>query len=84
MPPATTAAVATPGQVTPLEEMTNDLKKLLMEPRSKLIAAGGAAFLVVLVVGIGVGRILRGAPPQAAPIAGHSDGLERAEFEQRT
>jgi hypothetical protein len=64
--------------------MTDDLKKLFLERRSKLIVAGAAAFLVVLVVGIGVGRILRGAPSPESRVAGDSDGLERAEFEQRT
>ena len=63
-PPSVPAAqaVTDAGQGSPFDE----LKKLMTPRRTKLAIAGGAALLVVIVVGVGIGRILKGTPPAPA------------------
>jgi len=55
-------SVTDAGQGSPFDE----LKKLMTPRRTKLAIAGGAAVLVLLVVGVGLGRILKGTPPAPA------------------
>ena len=79
-PPAAMAVAASPEQETPFDEF----KKLLLERKGKLVLAGGASLIVLAIVGIGVGRILRGTTPAAEPRTEDRDGMERAEFERRS
>jgi hypothetical protein len=56
-PPVATASVA-----APTDRLWEEAQKFLDDRQHKLAVAGGAALLLAIIVGVGVGKILRGSP----------------------
>lgn len=81
-PPIASASVAPPTD--PLwntDRLLSEVQTLLADRQRRLALAGGAALFVLVLVGIGVAKILRGSAPRTDPALASSGGPASSELD---